>query len=59
MKLAKDLRTWRIVLLVTFILVPFSNYIPILFGWADGRFNDDPDTLINAAGELDPPMGAG
>ncbi|WP_116106774.1 hypothetical protein [Lewinella sp. IMCC34191] len=45
-----SLRTWRIILLVTFILVPVANYLPILLDISQDRFTDGADTRVDAAG---------
>ena len=42
--------TWRYILLVTFILVPVVNYLPFASGDAQGRFNEDYTTRVDAAG---------
>ncbi|MGB3800449.1 MAG: hypothetical protein WA952_11605 [Lewinella sp.] len=45
-----SLRTWRIILLVTFILVPLANYLPIVLDISQDRFTDGADTRVDAAG---------
>lgn len=44
------LRTQRLLLLITFILVPLVNYLPVVLGWGRGRFEEDADTYVDAAG---------
>ena len=44
------LRTWRIILLVTFILVPVANYLPIVLDVSQDRFTNGTDTRVDAAG---------
>ncbi len=44
------LRTWRIALLVTFILVPIANYLPIVLNIDQDRFTNGTDTRVDAAG---------
>ena len=43
-------RTWRIILLVVFILVPVANYLPILLDVSQDRFTNGTDTRVDAAG---------
>ena len=45
-----SLRTWRIILLIVFILVPVANYLPILLDVSQDRFTNGTDTRIDAAG---------
>ena len=44
------MRTWKIILLVTFILVPIANYLPIVLDIAQDQFTDGTDTRVDAAG---------
>ena len=43
-------RSWRTILLVTFLAVPLANYLPFLFTDGSGRFADDAVTRVDAAG---------
>lgn len=43
-------RTWRVILLVTFLLVPLANYLPILLDISQDQFTDGTDTRVDAAG---------
>lgn len=43
-------RTWRYLLLITFLLVPVANYLPILLGISQDQFTDGIATRIDAAG---------
>ena len=45
-----SVRTWRIILLVVFILVPVANYLPILLDIDQDRFTNGTDTRVDAAG---------
>ncbi|MTB49414.1 hypothetical protein [Lewinella sp. W8] len=46
-----DHRTWKVVLLLTFLAVVLVNYLPFIFLEWENRFEDDPDTLVDATGE--------
>ncbi|THH39875.1 hypothetical protein [Neolewinella litorea] len=48
--MASSLRTWRIILLITFLLVPLANYLPILLDVSQDQFTDGTDTRVDAAG---------
>jgi hypothetical protein len=43
-------KVWKIILLVTFVAVILANYLPFIFSQGQDRFDDDPDTLVDAAG---------
>jgi len=43
-------KIWRYLLLVTFILVPVVNYLPFAWGNAQGRFSENYETRVDAAG---------
>ena len=47
---SSPVRTWRIILLVVFILVPVANYLPILLDIDQDRFTNGTDTRVDAAG---------
>ncbi|NJB86292.1 hypothetical protein GGR26_002060 [Lewinella marina] len=48
--MALSLRAWRLILLVTFLLVPLANYLPILLYVPQDQFTDGTDTRVDAAG---------
>lgn len=41
---------WKVALFVTFLAVPLVNYLPFVLGRGQNRFDDDPSTLVDAAG---------
>jgi hypothetical protein len=48
--LSMSLKTWRYLLLATFLLVPVANYLPFLLELDTNRFADDRETRVDAAG---------
>ncbi|MCP9237893.1 hypothetical protein [Lewinella sp. JB7] len=50
MSVSASTRTWRYLLLVTFILVPIANYLPVVLDISQDRFTDDVSTRVDAAG---------
>lgn len=48
--MALPTKTLRYLLLATFILVPVINYLPFAWGNAQGRFNENYETRVDAAG---------
>jgi hypothetical protein len=50
MAVSSATRSWRYVLLATFILVPIANYLPFLLELDTNRFADDMETRVDAAG---------
>ncbi|PPK85559.1 hypothetical protein CLV84_2460 [Neolewinella xylanilytica] len=47
---SSSVRNWRIALLLTFLLVPIANYLPILLDVSQDRFTNGTDTRVDAAG---------
>lgn len=45
-----DHRTWKVILILTFLAVVLVNYSPFIFSEGQNRFDDDPGTLVDAAG---------
>jgi hypothetical protein len=50
MAVTSSTRTWRYLLVATFILVPVANYLPFLLELDTNRFADDMETRVDAAG---------
>jgi hypothetical protein len=50
MSVTSSTRTWRYLLLATFILVPIANYLPFLLELDTNRFADDMEARVDAAG---------